>query len=183
MRTFEAGDPNTVLILDAKSRVALDTIQQLVGRLGIHRVVVHGFAKELSFEPMPEGVERQVHWVDEDLPLADIVRAACPPGGGPRAGVMVTCRHVTPERVGSKEWGVVESLASLAAQGVDVAGLWLPGGRAPPREVAAQLLEQGLLVSYNVGSEVLQTVLLPPFVGMTDVLSEATITEFPSEQN
>ena len=172
-----------------------------MARLGAHRVIVHGFAKELSFDPPPNGVVPSPHWVDEDLPLEDIVEAACPyedtsgdtsednASGSPyRAAVMITCRHVDPARLASPEWGVLERVGRFAGRssvgtgrgygaGVDVVGLWLPGGKAPPRNVVQWLEEHsGLLVSYNIDSdEGGGSPLAPfPYVGMTDFLDRAT---------
>ena len=183
VQAFEATGPEqSVLVLDCKSRHALPKIQELVARLGAHRTVVHGFVKELAFLPLPAGVETQPHWVDEDQSIADLVAAASPPGVEHRAAVMVTCRHVTLERLESSEWGVPERIEAVAGgHGVDCVGLWLPGGVAPPREVAARLLRAGLLLSYNVdtdepGSE---PPLPGPFVGMTDTLFRASFAPLP----
>ena len=162
-----------------------------MARLGPRRVIVHGFAKELSFDPPPNGVVPSPHWVDEDLPLEDIVEAAaCPYGDASpyRAAVMITCRHVDPVRLASPEWGVLERVGRFAGRnsvgtgrgygaGVDVVGLWLPGGKAPPRSVVQRLEEHsGLLVSYNIDSdEGRASPLVPsPYVGMTDFLDRAT---------
>ena len=178
---FESGDPKAVLVLDAKSRLALDTIQGLVSRLGTHRVVIHAFAKEFAIEPLPEGVEKQPHWVDESLPLADVIKAATPSGGSFRAGIMLTCRHVTAERLGAPGKfrvleRIVEAAASVPGQ-FDVVGLWLPGGRAPNEEVRTELLQQGILVNFNYDSEIdldENFVYPAPYVGMTDFLERAT---------
>lgn len=172
---FESGHPDTIVVLDAKSRRALSVIRELVERLGTHRVVVHAFAKELSFDPPPEGIEVEPHWVDEDLPLSEVVAAASPAGCQFRAAVALTCRHVTPDRLASPEWDVIGQVEKYTDNlGVDIIGLWLPGGRAPEVAVAERLLKRDLLVSYNIDSEKLDHTFPKPHVGMTDFLDRAT---------
>jgi len=183
---FEAAGPNAVVVLDAKSRTALDTIAGLVARLGTHRVVVHAFAQELAMDPLPDDVSPEPHTVDEDVPLAEVIRAASPPGSSVRAAVMLTCRHVTPERLAARdEFRIVDRILAAtksASGGIDVIGLWLPGGRAPPIAVRDELLQNDLLVSFNIDSELSVTGAeemdyAVPYVGMTDVLSRATVHE------
>ena len=64
---FEKGDPNTILVLDIKSKLGLKKINKVVNKLGTNRVIIHSFAKELVFNPPPEGIKRQPHEEDEDL--------------------------------------------------------------------------------------------------------------------
>jgi len=198
MRVFEAeAHRDTVLVLDAKSKGALGVIQQMVQKLGSHRVIVHGFAAQLSFTPPPRGVEPQPHWKEEDIAVQDLVAAASPPGARHRAAVMVTCRHVTPARLHSPQWGVMSRLERVAHKrhGVDVVGFWLPGGKAPPCSFAEELLARQQLVSFNLDAEHAaccgnqsqegvwgaaeacgEAIAFPaPYVGMTDLLHRATI--------
>lgn len=165
-----------VVVLDAKSREALGVIAELVARLGTHRCVVHAFLDELRFDPPPAGARPRAHWVDEDLPLDEVVRAAAPAGGPHRAALFVTCRHVTPDRLGdAAAFGVLERIEAKLAGAVDAVGFWLPGGVAPPAAVAARLLRSGLLVSFNADAEAAGAAALPaPCVCMTDVLDRAT---------
>ena len=103
--------------------------------------------------------------------------AATPPGSEFRAAVALTCRHVTPERIADASFGVLDRIERLAATKADILGLWLPGGRAPTRDVQSRLLRGGLLVSFNADSEPDAGVeALPgPCVGMTDHLDRATV--------
>jgi hypothetical protein len=175
VRLFEAGRREAVLVLDAKSRAALPVIARLVQRLGTDRVILHAFAAELSFD-VPPTVSVEPHWADEDLPIAEVLAAASPPGLPYRAAVMVTCRHVTAALVDDTcKSHVLQRVESVAAGRADVIGLWLPGGVAPSAEVVAHLWELGLLVSFNWDSQPPEQIgFQAPYVAMTDVLERAT---------
>ena len=174
IRLVEASDKSCVVVLDAKSRAALDVIRALVARLGTDRTVVHAFVRELAFS-LPIGSVRSQHWDDEDQCVDDVLRAAAPPGSPCRSAVMLTCRHVTPERLVDPEFGVLERI-EREARGADVVGLWLPGGVAPPAGVCARLLRAGLLVTFNADSEPNGAEALPaPCVAMTDHLERSSV--------
>lgn len=172
VRLVEGGDDGCVVVLDAKSSAALACVNVLVARLGTHRCVVHAFCRELAF-PRPAAVAHQAHWDDEDQPLEAVLRASW--HGDTRAAVAVTCRHVTPERLDDPDLRVVDKCAHWLPGKADVVGLWLPRGVAPPKSVAARLLEAGVLVSFNADAEVKGAAALPaPCVCMTDHLDRAS---------
>lgn len=172
VHTFAAGGQHRAFVLDIKSTAAIPVVQKLVAQIGPERVLVHAFAKDLYFSTDEEAeVKRKTkpHWMVEAQAIEDIVRAASPEGSSFRAAVLLTCRYLTHARLADPQWNIVSRIgAATAGKGVDVVGLWLPRGVAPPSSVARQLRdEHGLLVSFNVDSgthldDDLQ------YVGMTD---------------
>lgn len=168
--SFVLDHPRMKVLIDLKSIDALPFLEKMVHQIGKDRCLVHAFIKDWTI--YPEGIEKEPHWIEEDIDLEILDRALT----NLNIPLIANCRGFSDVHV--KENGLIDKILqdSQACSSIISCGLYYPGAILPDLTLLSKIQNGGYYpwINGNLLSE--EELKKNRYIAMCDTIEKAALS-------